>query len=129
MNKLKELRLQHEKTQKDLADFLNVTPKAISFYELGQRDIPNDALIKLADFFHITTDELLGREKFALLLGNDENSAMMKYIKENNLDGTIKSFLRLSPEVREQAQSYIDYLVKKDAEARVKKDYGKSTTA
>jgi len=62
MNRLKELRIQHDKTQKDIADLLNVTPKAISFYELGQRDIPNESLKILSDYFHVTTDALLGRE-------------------------------------------------------------------
>ena len=35
--KIKQLRLDNDITQKELADFLGVTPKAISFYELGQR--------------------------------------------------------------------------------------------
>ena len=62
MNRLKELRLKHEKTQQEIAAFLNVTPKAVSFYELGQRDIPNETLQKLANYFHVSTDYLLGRD-------------------------------------------------------------------
>lgn len=62
MNRLKELRIKHDKTQREIADLLNVTPKAISFYELGQREIPNESLKILANFFSVTTDVLLGRE-------------------------------------------------------------------
>ena len=50
MNRLKSLREKRNKTQQDIADFLNVTQKAVSFYELGQRDIPNETLQKLADY-------------------------------------------------------------------------------
>ena len=34
--RIKQLRQEHDITQKELADFLGVTPKAVSFYELGQ---------------------------------------------------------------------------------------------
>jgi transcriptional regulator with XRE-family HTH domain len=66
MNRLKELRIKHDKTQREIAALLNVTPKAISFYELGQREIPNESLKVLADFFDVTTDFLLGRESLAV---------------------------------------------------------------
>ena len=119
--KLKELREKKEMSQAELANILDVAQQTVASWEREKSSPNHELLLKLADFFHVSTDELLGRDTFKPnLFGNDENSAMMKYIKENNLDGTIKSFLRLSPEVREQAQSYIDYLVKKDAEARVK---------
>lgn len=58
MDRLKELRIKHDKTQREIATLLNVTPKAISFYELGQREIPNESLKILADFFDVTTDFL-----------------------------------------------------------------------
>lgn len=63
MNRLREIRKKHNKTQQDIANFLNLTPKAISFYEKGERDIPNATLQKLADFFHVSTDYLLGRDE------------------------------------------------------------------
>ena len=63
MNRLKHLREVHEKTQQDIADYLHVTQKAVSFYELGQRDMPNAVLEKLASYFHVSTDYLLGRDE------------------------------------------------------------------
>lgn len=47
-------------TQKDIADVLGVSRSAYAQYELGSRDIPTDLLIKLADFYGCSTDELLG---------------------------------------------------------------------
>ena len=66
MNRIRALREKHEKTQQDLADFLNLSQKAVSFYELGQRDIPNDVLKKLANYFRVSTDYILGRENIGL---------------------------------------------------------------
>ncbi len=62
MNRLKELREAHKMTQRELADRLGVTPKAISFYELGQRDIGNDTLIKLSNIFNVSVGYILGHE-------------------------------------------------------------------
>jgi len=59
--RIKQLRIEHDLTQKDLAIALSLTPKMISFYELGQRTPPSDIILKLADIFDVTTDYLLGR--------------------------------------------------------------------
>lgn len=61
--KIKELRLKNNLTQKELASFLNLTPKMISFYELGERTPPMDIVLKLADYFKVSTDYLLKGEK------------------------------------------------------------------
>ncbi|WP_311649921.1 helix-turn-helix domain-containing protein [Selenomonas artemidis] len=58
--RIKELRLSNGLTQKDLSDYLGLTPKMVSFYELGQRVPPSDIILKLAEKFHVSTDYLLG---------------------------------------------------------------------
>ena len=60
--RIKELRLENELTQKELSDYLGLTPKMISFYELGQRIPPSDIILKLADKFQVSTDYLLGND-------------------------------------------------------------------
>lgn len=57
--RIKDLREDADLTQKELADFLNVKQNTYSQYENGQRQIPIEALIKLAHFFHTSTDYLL----------------------------------------------------------------------
>ena len=47
--------------QRQLAEYLNCSQQVYSNYELGQRDIPTDVLIKLADFYHVSIDYLLGQ--------------------------------------------------------------------
>ena len=58
---LAELRLDKKMTQKDLANELYVSVGTISNYEKGVHFPDIEKLINLADFFHVTTDYLLGR--------------------------------------------------------------------
>jgi len=62
-NKLKTLRLQHNLTQNELAQKLDVTKSVISAYETGIRTPSYDILINIAGIFKVTTDYLLGLEK------------------------------------------------------------------
>ena len=59
--RLKGLREDRDLLQKDIAKILNVTQVAYSCYEIGRRQIPIDALLKLALFYHTSIDYLLGR--------------------------------------------------------------------
>ena len=58
--RLHDLRVDSDLLQKDIADYLKCTQVSYSNYELGKRDIPTDVLIKLAMFYHTSTDYLLG---------------------------------------------------------------------
>ncbi len=58
--RIRDLREDHDLLQKDLAQMLGCTQVSYSHYELGKRDIPTDVLIKLAAFYHTSTDYLLG---------------------------------------------------------------------
>ena len=58
---LAELREDSKLTQKELAEILYVSPGTISNYENGVHYPDIDKLIALADYFHVTTDYLLGR--------------------------------------------------------------------
>lgn len=59
--RLKYLRTQKKLTQKQLAEKINVTHVSISGYESGNRSPDTDTLQRLADFFEVSTDYLLGR--------------------------------------------------------------------
>ena len=60
--KLKELREENNYSQKQIADYLNVKQNTYSQYETGKRQLPIDVLIKLAKFYHVSTDYILGLE-------------------------------------------------------------------
>ncbi len=58
--RIRDLREDQDLLQKDMAQMLGCTQVSYSHYELGKRDIPTDILIKLAEFYHTSTDYLLG---------------------------------------------------------------------
>jgi transcriptional regulator with XRE-family HTH domain len=58
--RIRDLREDHDWTQKQVAEMLNCSQQVYSNYELGQRDIPTEILIKLARFYKVTTDYILG---------------------------------------------------------------------
>lgn len=57
---IRALREDRDITQKQMADYLHCSQQVYSNYELGQRDIPTDILIKLAMFHGVSVDYLLG---------------------------------------------------------------------
>ena len=57
--RLKELREEKDLSQKVVAEYLCVKQNTYSQYETGQRQIPIDALIKLAKFYNVSTDYIL----------------------------------------------------------------------
>lgn len=59
--RLEDLRVDKDKSQIDIAEFLHMNRNVYWRYEKGQREIPVWAVIKLADFYHVSTDYLLGR--------------------------------------------------------------------
>lgn len=59
--RLKKLRTSKKLTQKQLAEKINVTNVSISGYESGNRFPDTDTLKKIADYFEVSTDYLLGR--------------------------------------------------------------------
>lgn len=58
--RLTELRKEYKRTQQDLADLLGITRPAYTAYEAGKRHPDYEGLIKIADFYNVSTDYLLG---------------------------------------------------------------------
>ena len=59
--RIKDLRVDHDLTQKEIAAVLHIDQRVYSTYETGKREIPTRLLVQLADYYHTTTDYLLGR--------------------------------------------------------------------
>lgn len=58
--RLKAIREDKDITQKTLSEFLNIRQNTYSQYENGQRQLPIDTLIRLAEYFDTSTDYILG---------------------------------------------------------------------
>ena len=59
--RIRDLREDRDLKQRQLAEFLNCSQQVYSNYELGQRDIPTYVLIRLAEFYSVSVDYLLGQ--------------------------------------------------------------------
>lgn len=80
--RIRYMREAKKLTQKDLAERLGTTARTIGFYETGDRNPPIDTLNKLADFFDVSVDYLLGRTDIPNLYKEKKQLEKMK--KEMN---------------------------------------------
>ena len=58
--RLKDLREDNDLKQKEIAAFLGIDQRVYSNYESGPREIPVHLLLKLAEYYHTSTDYILG---------------------------------------------------------------------
>lgn len=59
--RIRDLREDRDLKQRQVAEYLNCSQRVYSNYELGQRDIPTDILIRLANMYNVSIDYLLGQ--------------------------------------------------------------------
>ena len=59
--RIRHLREDHDLTQARMGEILSCSQRVYSNYERGDIDIPTQTLIKLADYYHVSVDYLLGR--------------------------------------------------------------------
>ena len=58
--RIRDLREDHDLTQKEVARHLKCSQQVYSNYELGQRDIPTYVLIALSGLYNVSVDYILG---------------------------------------------------------------------
>ena len=66
-DKLRQLRKQRGLTQTEFGKLFNLSKQTISGYEKGESNPPMESAQRFADYFNISLDELMGREKTASL--------------------------------------------------------------
>ena len=66
-NRIKDLREDRDMRQVDLAQATGIDQRTISNYETGKTVPDAEALVKLADFFEVTIDYLVGRSQVDFL--------------------------------------------------------------
>ncbi len=58
---LRNLREDHDLTQKQVGEILHISQRSYAHYEAGTREIPLETLIKLADFYDVSLDYITER--------------------------------------------------------------------
>ena len=61
LKRVYDLREDSDLTQKKIAEYLGIHPNVYRRYEKGVREFPLELIVKLADYYHVSTDYLLGR--------------------------------------------------------------------
>ena len=86
--KLNELLKKNRISQTELAKNLKVAPSLVNRYALQKLEPNYEMLCKIADYLHVTTDELLGRKTNNInleVLPEDEKSLITKILSMNNV--------------------------------------------
>lgn len=59
-DRIRELREDHDLTQRQIAEVLGIKQQVYSNYELGFRSLPIEHLIKLCKYYNVSSDWVLG---------------------------------------------------------------------
>jgi transcriptional regulator with XRE-family HTH domain len=103
--RLKELREARNLSQEELADKLNIPRSSVSHYERPQKDkeirLPRrERLEKIADFFGVSVDNLLGREEKSEQQSKNTTNNLDE-LKEEEFRKWLDIYRSSSPEERE----------------------------
>lgn len=60
LNRIRELREDRDLSQKRIAEYLQIHQTTYSSYELGKLGVTADVLIKLSEFYNVSSDYILG---------------------------------------------------------------------
>ena len=113
-NKLAELRKDRNMSQKEFSKIFNVAQNTISQWEQGKRNMDTESLLKLADFFQVTTDYLLGRSEAALRPANT-------FVLSASEEMMVKKYRTLPPLSQETIDTVLESLYVKEQACRQKK--------
>ena len=102
---LKEFRIARGLKQNEVADLLTVSPRVYNRWERGGAVPRLDTLVKLADIFQITLDELSGREE-----PKDDDALK---VRNPRLHKLYREIDKLSPEDQNALEILLDSLVKR----------------
>ena len=114
-NKLAELRKERHLSQKEFSKIFNVAQNTISQWEQGKRNMDTEILLKLADFFQVTTDYLLGRGEATIRPAN-------AFVLSASEELLVKKYRTLPPLSQETLDTVLESLYLKEQACRQKKN-------
>jgi len=91
--KFKEYRSKIHKTQEQVATLIGVSTQTYQNYELGKREADYKTLIKIANIFNVSLDELFDRKDNNFINLNyvsNEEKSIIENIKKLNKDNLLK---------------------------------------
>ncbi|ARX66042.1 XRE family transcriptional regulator [Bacillus toyonensis] len=104
-NTLNSLRKEKKLRQEDMAKHLGIARTTYAMYEQGNREPDYDTLQKLANFFDVSVDYLLGR--------TNEKLPLIDFSKDPDLNIWFKDIKDASPEKREELKQFWEFIKQK----------------
>ncbi len=109
-SRVKNLRYMRGLNQSELGSVIGVSKASISGYEHATRNPSYKNLDKLADFFGVTSDYLLGREELMIY----EKDNKLKIDRDDvNIINSIKNYPDLYDNIKDNPKRYFSYLNKR----------------
>ena len=110
--RFKELRINTGVTQTELSSYLGITKATVSYYESGKRTPSNKMIKKIANYFKVPVDYLLGMD-YIMEDSNDEylkDDTLLKIIRRSK---TLSSFILDDPRTNvKKLEKFIENLRK-----------------
>ena len=100
--KIFDLRKENGKTQKEIALYLKISQQAYANYESNKREPDIDTLIKIADYFDVSVDYLLGKSENKNKPADENISELDKKL--------ITLLLELSPDEVQRVRDFVEGL-------------------
>lgn len=117
MKNLRKLRVEKGLKQEELADFLKIAKSTYSRYENDVRQPDNETLVKLANFFDVSVDYLLGndikrkRNTEANLF--EKNKEILSEIIDDETYIVFQDGANLSPKDIDQIKDFVTFIKNK----------------
>lgn len=118
MNRLKAIRESKGMTQTQLGEVIGAKKSAVSLWESGKRQIDNNTLKSLADFFGVSVDYILGRDQEELAQLSLDNDVEIRFLarggehlspeRRKKVEALLASLMDLDDEALDQAEQVID---------------------
>lgn len=118
---LAKIRRERGIYQKELAKYLNVTVATISNYEKGIHSPDIYTLVKIADYFNVSTDYLLQRTSYKLTI----NTLNAKLSDNYTMSDLMNTTLELDDHNMDALLDYYELLVMRNSISQSKNDYHK----
>lgn len=108
--RLKELRERKRLTQSQLAEVLDVSQQAVGKWELDKASPDDKTLIRIANYFGVTTDYLLGYDDKPTYYTDPETAMLAQELKDNpEYRALLDATKGLKPESVKEIMAFIKY--------------------
>lgn len=101
---IKDLRRSKKLSQTDFAKIVGVSQTTVTAWETGKAEPSSSAITRIADYFNVSTDYLLGRKENESSTENQENKDLKKFLEDNLDNGMTFGDGKVTEEDREKLE-------------------------